>query len=224
MAETSRNAYADRENLLERFVSIVKTRCHSRTGIMSGVQTTALEIFDVFARRAPERCPKARVNTRNVPVYAAVCLHMASKIEKCERTDVELQNLFDVTPKRFSGASSQIHIALAGHPLHAAISKMSRPLAMTPRVLDSLGESISDEVRRNVRRELGNSAYDIAERELVDCGSSGNVIAGALIHLASRKIIPLKDLSTALGYTTTALKNMCSKAEKLLLEKKLACE
>jgi transcription initiation factor TFIIIB Brf1 subunit/transcription initiation factor TFIIB len=224
VAESSRNSYSDREKLLEKFASTVRARCHARTGILTNVQSTALEIFDVFASRAHLKCPKAKITSRNVPIYAAVCLQMASKIEKCERTDVEMQNLFDVTPKRFSSASSHVLVSLADHPLHSRISAMSRPLAMAPRVLDALGDFVSDDARRAIRRAVGSREYEDAEMALVEGGASGNVVAGALIHIASGKVAPLHEISKIIGYTQTALKNACSKAETLLKDGSTACE
>jgi transcription initiation factor TFIIIB Brf1 subunit/transcription initiation factor TFIIB len=219
VAAESRNPDAGSRNseaLLSVFLSEVRSRCHARTGILARVHATALEIFSAFLKLASTKCPKAKPNARNAKVYAAVCVQMATKLERCERSDVEIQNLFEVPKKKYSAAFSRVVEALAGHPLHARIAAISRPISLTPRILDALGDAVDDGARKTVRRIASGAAYEAAERAMIGEGASGNVIAAALIHLASDKTIRVDDLAEVVGYTPNALDKAVSKIELLL--------
>lgn len=197
---------------VKKFASIVRAKCHRRTGLTTAVHASALEIFDAFVRLCPDKCPKANVNGRNLHVYAAVCVQLATKIERCERTDVEMQNLFEVTPKRFSAALSHVLVSLSGHPIHSRISAMTKPLSAVPRILDALVDSLDDDSMRLARKRLSGEEYAKVERILVEGGSAGNVVVGALVHLASDGKARLEDISAIIGYSSTVLKSVSAKA------------
>lgn len=216
----SKNEITKHASMLEKISKAISSRCHARTGIMLNVRSTALEVFDVFFKLANSARTKTKITGRNAEVYAAACLYIAAKIERCERTDVEIQNLFGVTPKRFSSAFSDIVVALVGHPLHSRIASLSRPLSVTPRVIDLLGDGVDEETRRNMRRIADGKDYEEAERELVDGGASGNVVAGALLHLASGKKATLEELSKIFGYTPSIIKTVVKRAEIILEREK----
>lgn len=200
------------DEVARRFGDIVQEKCTDRTGIRASVHMAAADILSaVIARDA------ASVTTRNVAVYAAVCVHLATKLERCERTDIEIMNLFGVKPKRFSAASSGVLTSLAGHPLHALLAASSRPLSLFPRLLHLCDETRLDpELYRTVYKASNSDLYRRAETELVDMGLSGNVISAALFHLASGRKAPVAPLAEVVGVTSQTVMKAVKIATKFL--------
>jgi hypothetical protein len=153
-------------------------------------------------------------------VYAAVCVHLATKLERCERTDIEIMALFDVKPKRFSVVSSDVLTALAGHPIHARIATSSRPLALFPRLLHLCDETRLDpELYRVVFKASNSDLYKRLESELVDAGISGNVISAALFHLASDRKASTASLAEYVGVTNQTVMKAVKMALPMLSRK-----
>lgn len=215
LAIASRDEDAGKDaEVLRKFGAVVRERCNERTtGIKKNVQLAAVEILGEFRKRA-----SSVVTMRNVEVYAAVCVFFATKVvEGCERTDVEIVNIFDVKHSRFRGIVATVLTALAGHPLHARISAINHPLALAPRLLDLVEDTRNDPaLRMQVRKALTSDLYREAEAAMIDCGTDGNVISAALFHLASGRRVPTKMLACLVGYSNPTIVNACNMASPLV--------
>jgi hypothetical protein len=185
-------------DIASRFGDLVKQKCQDRTGIRASVHMAAADILSIVLSRGVKSA-----TTRNVPVLAAVCVHLATKLEHCERTDTEIMGLFDVKPKRFSAVTSDVLTAIAGHPLHAKLAACGHPLSLFPRLLHLCDETRLDpELYRRVYKASTSDIYRRAESVLIDAGISGNVISAALFHLASGRKASIGPLSEAVGVTS----------------------
>lgn len=184
-------------DIASRFGDLVKQKCQDRTGIRTSVHLSAADVLAIVLERGVKSA-----TTRNVPVLAAVCVHLATKLEHCERTDTEIMGLFDVKPKRFSAMTSDVLTAIAGHPLHARLAACSHPLSLFPRLLHLCDETRLDpELYRQVYKASTSELYKRAESALIDAGISGNVISAALFHLASGRKAAVGPLAEAVGVT-----------------------
>ena len=99
--------------------------------------------------------------------------------------------------------ASDVLTAIAGHPLHARLAACGHPLSLFPRLLHLCDETRLDpELYRQVYKASMSELYKRAESTLIDAGISGNVITGALFHLASGRKAAIGPLAEALGVTS----------------------